>query len=297
MAGFEGRSAVLAPTRHPGTTARQRAIRDGLIFGGLLFNATLVIFWLPRLYLFIDAVAWSRIDINHLYGPSGESLADIGAFWYSPAAALLFLPLSWLPWPVLVTVFTAIGIAAVVLMTGRRWWIFLIAFPPILLELINGNISILMALAIWLGMRWPGTWAFILLTKVTPGVGLLWFAARREWRRLAIAAGTTAVLVGVGFAFAPGLWVDWVNTLLTAQTVPTPVPPLWVRLPVAAGVAYFAGRTDRAWLIPVAAFIALPVLRIQGTAVLTASFPLYWERARWKLTSRQRTGALAQVAA
>ena len=46
--------------------------------------------------------------------------------------------------------------------------------------------------AIVLGFRWPFTWAFVLLTKVTPGVGLLWFAVRREWRSLAIALGDGA---------------------------------------------------------------------------------------------------------
>ena len=36
------------------------------------------------------------------------------------------------------------------------------------------------------------SWAFVLLTKVTPGIGLLWFAIRRRWRDLAIALGVTA---------------------------------------------------------------------------------------------------------
>jgi hypothetical protein len=34
--------------------------------------------------------------------------------------------------------------------------------------------------------------------------------------------------------------------------------------------------------VPLAVFLALPVLWIQGLAILTASFPLYWERARWE---------------
>ncbi len=58
-----------------------------------------------------------------------------------------------------------------------------------------GNVHMLLALAIVLGFRWPATWSFVLLTKVTPGIGLLWFAVRREWRSLAIALGATAVLV------------------------------------------------------------------------------------------------------
>jgi hypothetical protein len=263
---------------------QRRAIRDGAIVAGLIFNAALVVLWLPRLYLFIDAEAWASIDMNNLYGPGEASLALVGAFRYSPAAAWLFLPLSWLPWPLLVSIFTGLSLAALVAMTGRQALLFLLAFPPVLLELINGNISILMAFAIWAGLRWPAAWAFILLTKVTPGVGLLWFVARREWRNLAVALGATAAIVIVGVAIAPALWLEWVRSLTIASNVPTApgVPPLLYRLPVAAAIAWFAGRTDRAWLVPVAAFVALPILWIQGLAILTASFPLHWERARWQ---------------
>ena len=44
-------------------------------------------------------------------------------------------------------------------------------------------------------MRHPAAWAFPLLTKVTTGVGVLWFAFRRDWRSLGIAIGATAVIV------------------------------------------------------------------------------------------------------
>jgi len=49
------------------------------------------------------------------------------------------------------------------------------------------------------------------LTKVTPGVGLVWFAVRREWRSLAIAATATAVVVAVSAAVAPGAWAGWIG--------------------------------------------------------------------------------------
>ena len=62
--------------------------------------------------------------------------------------------------------------------------------------------------------RWPGTWSFVLLTKVTPGIGLLWFAARREWRNLAIALGVTAAIVAVSMAIDPALWRSWIELLL-----------------------------------------------------------------------------------
>ena len=36
--------------------------------------------------------------------------------------------------------------------------------------------------------------------------------------------------------------------------------PLLLRLPVAAAVAWWAGRTDRAWLVPVAVLLAMPAI-------------------------------------
>ena len=61
-------------------------------------------------------------------------------------------------------------------------------------ELYLGNVHILIAVAILLGFKHPWTWAFVLLTKTTCGVGLLWFVVRREWRSLWIALGATAFL-------------------------------------------------------------------------------------------------------
>ena len=51
------------------------------------------------------------------------------------------------------------------------------------------------AAAIVIGFRWPAAWSLVLLTKITPGIGLLWFAVRREWRSLAIALGAVIMIV------------------------------------------------------------------------------------------------------
>ena len=273
------------------TPAQSRAFWHGLIVAGLLFNATLLTFWLPRLYLFIDAEAWWGIDLANLYASGIANPGEIGAFRYAPVIAWLFVPATWLTWEQLIVAYVALSLGALWLMTGRRAPLFLLAFPPVLLELLNGNIHLFLGLAVWAGLRWPGAWAFVLLTKVTPGVGMVWFLARREWRNLAVALGVTGAIVLVGVVLDPGLWSDWVRSLAVASAVPASpgVPPLVIRLPVAAAIAWFAGRTDRAWLIPVAAFVGLPIWWLQGTAILTACFPLYWERERF----RTRASAMA----
>src|SRR4029453_16027075 len=122
----------------------------------------------------------------------------IGAYLYSPAFAQLLAPLTWLPLNVFTAIWTGINCAALWYLL-RRWSLPSLLFLPIPFEIISGNVHLLYAVAIVAGFRYPVTWALMLLTKVTPGVGLLWFLVRREWRALAIAIGLTAAIVAVSF--------------------------------------------------------------------------------------------------
>jgi len=123
-----------------------------------------------------------------LFDPYAESTwTNPIAYVYSPAFLQLVSPLTRLPWQAFMAAWTAILVCAVRFLTGPRLFAFGVVVAA--MELAGGNISLLLATAIVLGFRWPAAWAFVLLTKVTPGVGLLWFAARREWRSLALAVG------------------------------------------------------------------------------------------------------------
>jgi len=178
------------------------------------------------------------------------------------------------------TVWAGVLMATLLVLTGPVLFVF--ALPVAFFEIWGGNVHLLIALAIVVGFRWPGTWSFVLLTKVTPGIGLLWFAARREWRKLAIALGTTAAIVGVSLAIDPNLWRSWIELLVreasgTASQGHIPIPLLW-RLPFAAALAIYAGRTDRKWLLPVVAFLAMPVLWWGSLSVLIGCVALERER-------------------
>ena len=124
-------------------------------------------------------------------------------------------------------------------------------------QLLKGNIQVLVAAAIVVGFRRPWAWAFVLLTKIGPGIGLLWFVGRRDWRSLGIALGTTVLVVAVSFVLAPTAWTDFVRFAIANAGTPAPIPvvgiPLVVRLPVAAAVLLWAGWTNRQWPVPVAA--------------------------------------------
>jgi len=206
------------------------------------------------------------------------------AYVYSPAFLQLVSPLTALPWQAFMAVWTALLVLAVRFLTGPRLLAAGLLFPFAAMEVAGGNVSLLLAAAIVVGFRWPATWSIVLLTKITPGIGLLWFAVRREWRSLAIALGVTAAIALVSFVVLPGQWRAWIDVVVqnalagksgTWASVPI---PLWIRLPFAIALVVWGARTDRRWTVPVASMLALPALWYGGLSMLLAVIPLLPER-------------------
>ena len=198
------------------------------------------------------------------------------AYVYSPVFLQAVSPLTRLPWLVFIGIWTALLLFAVRFLTGPR--LFAIGLLLAIVELVGGNISLLLAIAMVIGFRWPAAWSFVLLTKVTPGIGLLWFVVRREWRQLGIALGATALIVATSAIFMPRAWIDWFNLLIglagrdgTWAAVPI---PFLVRLPVAIAVVVWGARTNRRWTVPVAGMLALPALWYGGLTMLLAVITL-----------------------
>jgi hypothetical protein len=264
----------------------RRAVRDGAIVAGLLFTAYLFIIVAPVAgTVGYDAYAYWSVNPSD---PYHIGVGGLGAFNYSPPIARLFGPFGGLPWFSFLWLWLALLVGNVVWL-GRRGVrvIWLLALPPVALELYHGNIDLWIAAAIALGFRYPWTWSFILLTKVTPGIGLVWFAVRREWRALAIAVGVTAAIVAVSLALDGPLWADWIAFLRSTpeggSVAQFQIPvPLLIRLPVALLLVAWGGLTDRRWTVPLAATLALPVLWVSGFAICAAmvSAPLARDR-RW----------------
>ncbi len=203
------------------------------------------------------------------------------AYVYSPAFLQGLAGLKALPWEAFLAVWTALLLLAIRYLVGPRLWAVAIVFAGF--ELVGGNIHLLLAAAIVAGFRWPAAWAFVLLTKVTPGVGLLWFAVRREWRNLGIALGATAAIAAVSWAVAPGAWADWLDVLgasatKTAGTWAAVPVPVWLRLPVAAVLVVWGARTDRRWTVVVASMLALPALWFGSASMLLAIVALATDR-------------------
>jgi len=209
---------------------------------------------------------------------------DAFSYVYPPIFAQLLMPLGLLPYPIFFAVWVAVETAALIWLAGP-----LLAFGAVLLyepfqhELLTGNVNLMLAAAVVLAIRYPAWWAFPLLSKVTPGVGLAWYALRREWRQLGIALGITAALVAASFLTAPGLWSEWgarMGTSLAQPHNPDELLPLSVRLVIAAAVIAWGARSDRRWTMVLAAGLALPNFVPMNLAYFVALLPFLADRVR-----------------
>lgn len=252
-------------------------------------------------------VTWYRVSAhrweNDAYGywvAWNGGLYDIpwlvhGAYTYSPAIAQATYPWTLLAWKLAWALEAGAQIAALALIAGPLLAVILYYVPinllagypnPVAATIGNGNIEILVALAVVASYRWPGGWAFVLHTKITPGIGMLWYAVRREWRNLAIAIGVTAAIAAVSFVVAPDLWFQWLGLLRTAAGADAvsseailPLP-LAIRLVLAVVIVAWGARTNRYWTVPIAATLGLPAIRLGGLAVLVAAVPFLFSRSR-----------------
>src|SRR2546422_9047273 len=177
---------------------------------GLAYTAALVAGIAPDNF---DARSYWMADLADPY-PRSRVGTDY-AYLYSPPFAQAIEPLRWLPWTIAGAIWT-IGLFGLLGWTAGRLGLVLLLFQPVVASIALGNVEIPIAAAIVAGFRWPAAWSFVLLSKVTPGIGLLWFAVRREWRSLTIALGATLGVVAVSAFFMPAAWAEWFTVLLSA---------------------------------------------------------------------------------
>lgn len=248
------------------------AFRDGATLAGFVGLAYLVVATVAQ-GGGVDQPAFWGIDPGNLYDAPAWGAG--GARAYSPAFYWLISPLSALSYPAFVA-------AWALLMAATLVWV--VGIGPLLLpavlwvgvvgEIQGGNIHMLLAAALILGFRCPSAWGLVLLTKVTPGIGLLWFAVRREWTSLALALATTAAMVVVLWPL--GQWDVWVRQLVSlaegngGATATSLGFPLTVRLPVAGVLVIWGALTDRRWIVPIAAGLAAPTVVVSLSMAVAA---------------------------
>jgi hypothetical protein len=221
-----------------------------------------------------DARAYWAVPLDDPYVPG--SVGQESAYLYSPAFLVALSPLRALSWPLFLALWTG-GLLAVLFWLARP-----LLFLPLLLlalpEIWGGNITILLAAALVVGFNRSAAWAFPLLTKLTPGLGILWFAVRREWLAFSLAIAATLAVIAATAVLAPGLWAQWFQLLTSStgsSTVPGSIPvPLILRLPVAIAVVVLAAWRGWRWLLPIGVLLAMPVIWWGSLALLTACVAL-----------------------
>jgi hypothetical protein len=245
--------------------------RDALVVLGIVF-ALYYWQWLLVNSSPVDAAWYWHADPHNLY-PHPE-LAERNGYNYSPAFEYV---IGWgrlLSFEAFSAVWRLVLLGALVYMAGP-FTLFALLTVPVGSEVNAGNIQILLALSIVVGFRWSAAWAFVLLTKVSPGVGLLWFAIRRQWRMLGVAIGVTAAIALVSFVQNPDAWRGWI-ALITDGQMPSVKPyylPLTLRLPFALVLVAAAGMTGKRWPVVVGAMLALPVFYEISPSILVGVLP------------------------
>jgi hypothetical protein len=269
-----------------GQFGQRPPVLHGLLLAGLIFAAyvSVVAASGDRAVAYDAHVYWKAASLNDPYRETirggFDGVGGLYEYKYPPPLAQILAPLHLLPWPIFLFAWTLVLYLAFLRLAGRWAYLVLLLFPLVLGELFLGNINLLIGLAIVAGFRWPAAWAFIVLTKITTGVGVLWFAFRGEWRAFWMAIAVTAGVAIVSFAIAPGLWADFLqaSTTQTGATLAVPTQaapiPLPVRLVPAVILVAYAARTNRAWLVPVAVAISTPFLWWNVLTILLACIPL-----------------------
>jgi glycosyl transferase family 87 len=273
-----------------------RIIRDSLVLLGII---AAVVYW-----IYLTQTGGQPVDVRYYWAADPANLyphpeaGEHNGFNYSPWFDWLVAWGRALPFEVFVAIWRAILLASLVYLAGP-FTIFVLFTDPVASEINAGNIQILLALAIVAGFRWPATWSFVLLTKVTPGIGLLWFAIQRRWRALAAAFGFTAALVALSFFFRPGDWFDYL-ALWTGAPAPAVAPyylTFWQRLPFAIAFIVWGGWKGYRWPVVVGATLALPVYYVISSAMLVGVLPYLREELGRRLTEWRERRAAATPAA
>jgi hypothetical protein len=275
LAGQVGRTRSHEERARPGRPVRDIGIPGFVVLIGVLVGFRLFGIYPWNEFVFDLHAYWiTRDGVDYASRHAGPA----GTYLYSPAFAQAIRPLTILPLPLFAAVWTSIGAALLVWLTGRR--VLLIALlPPVLITLVQGQLDIAFAAVAVLGLRWPALWVLPLLTKITPGIGIVWFLARREWRQLVIALGATLGVMAVSFVLDQGGWASWAAMLLRAEFPHDPQlvyldVPLTIRMPIALAVIVWGARTNRTWTIPVAMTLAMPIIWANSVTILVALIPL-----------------------
>ena len=276
---------IRAPLGLDRPMTRRRLVRDALVLLGIIAAVT---YW-----LYLTSGGGLPVDVHYYWAANPLDLyphpeaGEKNGYNYSPAFEFVVGWWRSIPFEVFAAIWRAILLVMLVYLAGP-FTLFVLLTVPVASEINAANIQIPLAMAVVLGFRWPATWAFVILTKLTPGIGLLWFLLRREWRNLVIAGGATVAIAAASFVLMPDAWFGYAR-LMTQTPAPAVAPyylPFWTRLPFAVVFIAWGAWTGRRWPVVVGATLALPVYYITSSAMFVGVLP-YLRGALGRLVERQ----------
>ena len=205
----------------------------------------------------------------------------IGAYLYAPAFAQILSPFTALPWPWFAALWTAALAAVYVWLSGRWAFPLLLLTGAVALELYLGQIDLFIAAAVVIGFRYPAVWAFPLLTKVAPGIGLAVVrgaqgvaesrhrAHRDRRHRRGVGAPRAGSCGATGTTSSAGA-----SRTARSSRARTSRSRSGSRLPFAVAIIVWGARTDRHWTVPIGILLAMPILWLNVFTLLIAFVPL-----------------------
>jgi hypothetical protein len=147
----------------------------------------------------------------------------------------------------------------------------LVVLLPVTVELWYRNIHLQLAvLAVVAIRRWPAVFAVGAAIKLSPGVGVVYLAAGGRWRAALGVVALLAAICGGSWLLAPGLWSEFVQTLVARGPADTsgilPIPYIYrviAALVLAAIAGRLGGRRGEV-LVFIAIGVGLPTLWLTG---------------------------------
>ncbi len=248
---------------------------NALAVAGALVCAGSVIRWsLMGAWPFHDTVTNWLAGRHLLEGAEvyGRVLGTFLSFVFAPPWAVIYAPLSYLPYELVAAAEFVGQILALRFVAGSWRNAGLVSWLPFVpRELVTGNFDLIMAAAIYAAarrVRWSGAaLALFGLAKFSPLLMLV-IADRRQWRGALLALG---VLVIVSLPWLP-LWTAWAGNLIASRDVPVDLP-LLPRLPFVAALLLIR----RPWSVAMAAGLATPAFYYHSPVLLLPGLRLLWE--------------------
>ncbi|MBI4769121.1 MAG: DUF2029 domain-containing protein [Chloroflexi bacterium] len=212
---------------------------------------------------------------------AGASPYGVAAFYYPLPVAYFFALLGLLPFEPALGLWWALQLAALIAVARRAtgFWLF---FPPVIQLFLSGNMDLLM-LGL-LRLAWGGSAAALALSSLKPQLGLLLtpyllWRWRRDRRKLAIFAGTLALVYSPFFALRPGWVGEWLahrrplwEAMSRAPTVFGLVGSgrgwVWAALALAAGLGVWSWRVGSWRALLIGGLAANPVIHPYDFALL-----------------------------